>query len=258
MILGIIQARTSSSRLPAKVLKPILGRPMLGLQIERLRRAKRMEKLIVATSTDPSDDAISALCRSLALDSFRGSLDDVLDRFYQAACQHAATTVVRLTGDCPLADPIVVDQLIDLHLTGRYDYSSNGLIRTYPNGLDAEVMQMQCLEAAWREAKLPSEREHVTPFINHRPSRFMLGNLAQNIDQSHMRWVVDEAQDFAFIEAIYEALYPANQAFTTSDVLALLERRPDIAAMMGRAEFNEGYRRSLASDVAFLASRRTN
>src|SRR5262245_37090128 len=174
MILGILQARVSSRRLPGKVLKPILGRPMLERQSERLRRAHRLDKLVVATSTDASDDAIAALCESLPLDCFRGALDDVLDRFYQAAKRYSADTVVRLTGDCPLADPSVIDELILLHESGGYDYTSNTLTRSYPDGLDAEVAQMRCLEAAWHEAALPSEREHVTPFIYRDPERFRL------------------------------------------------------------------------------------
>jgi len=256
MILGILQARTSSRRLPGKVLKPILGRPMLERQIERLRRARRMEGLVVATSDDATDDPIAALCRSLAVDCFRGSLDDVLDRFYQAALRSAADTVVRLTGDCPLADPGVIDALIALHASGGYDYTSNTLTRSYPDGLDAEVASMPCLEAAWREATLPSEREHVTPFIYHHPERFRLGSLVQSTDLSGLRWVVDEPDDFAFVTAIYGALYPENPNFGTADVLALLERRPDIAAHMGHAATNEGYQRSLAADATVLAARK--
>ena len=256
MILGILQARVSSRRLPGKVLKPILGRPMLERLIERLRRSRRMDKVVFSTSSDASDDAIAALCQSLAVECFRGSLDDVLDRFYQAADRHSAGNVVRLTGDCPLADPTVVDRLIELHAAGGYDYTSNTLTRSYPDGLDAEVTQMRCLEAAWREARLPSEREHVTPFIYRHPERFHLGNLAQPTDLSHLRWVVDEPADFAFIAAIYGALYPEKPAFETADVLGLLERRPDIAVLMGRAPANEGYQRSLAADAAILAARK--
>ncbi len=256
MILGILQARTSSRRLPGKVLKPILGRPMLERQIERLRRARRLDKLVVATSTDASDDAIAALCRSLSVDCFRGSLDDVLDRFYQAARRYAPRAVVRLTGDCPLADPQVIDQLIDMHLAGGFDYTSNVVRRSYPDGLDTEVMGFHCLETAWREAVLPSEREHVTPFIRSHRERYRFGDLAQAEDLSDRRWVVDDPADFAFISAIYEALYPANPAFTTADILALLERRPDIAARMGHAPTNEGYQRSLAADAAALAARK--
>jgi len=256
MILGILQARASSRRLPGKVLKPILGRPMLERQIERLRRARRLDKLVVATSTDASDDAIAALCQSLATDCFRGSLDDVLDRFYQAAQRYAPRAVVRLTGDCPLADSEVIDQLIDMHMAGGFDYTSNAVKRSYPDGLDAEVMEFHCLETAWREATLPSEREHVTPYIRAQRERYRFGDLVQPQDLSEQRWVVDDPEDFAFIGAIYEALYPENSAFITADILALLERRPDIAAKMGQAPINEGYQRSLAADAAVLAARK--
>jgi spore coat polysaccharide biosynthesis protein SpsF len=256
MILGILQARASSRRLPGKVLKPILGRPMLERQIERLRRAKRMDKLVVATSTDASDDAIAALCQSLGVDCFRGSLDDVLDRFYQAARRYAPRAVVRLTGDCPLADPTVIDRLVEMHLSGGVDYSSNVIRRTYPDGLDVEVMEFHCLETAWREATLPSEREHVTPFIRGQGERYRFGNLVAPLDLSNYRWVVDDPEDFIFVSAIYEALYPQNPAFTTANILALLDSRPDIRAKMGQASTNEGYQRSLAADAAALAARK--
>jgi spore coat polysaccharide biosynthesis protein SpsF len=253
MILAILQARASSRRLPGKVLKPILGRPMLALQLERVGRAQRIDRLLVATSLDPSDDPIATLCRDLGVGCFRGSLDDVLDRFYQAAAEQKAASVVRLTGDCPLADPAVIDRVVGIHTGGGYDYTSNVLRRTYPDGLDVEMVRFACLEVAWREAQLPSEREHVMPFVNRRPDRFKLHDVTQPNDLSHWRWVVDEPEDFAFITRIYEALYPANPAFTTADVLGLLRERPDIAAMMGRAKTNEGYEKSLAADAAYLA-----
>jgi spore coat polysaccharide biosynthesis protein SpsF len=257
MILGILQARASSRRLPGKVLKPLLGRPMLERQIERLGRARRLDRLTVATSTDTSDDAIAELCARIGIDCFRGSLGDVLDRFYRAALAAKPDMVVRLTGDCPLTDPAVIDALIDLHRAGSFDYSSNAQVRTYPDGLDAEIMQLATLETAWREATLPSEREHVTPFIHRRPERFRLGSLTQTPDRSHLRWVVDDPQDFVFVTAIYEALYPPNPAFTSADILDLLARRPDIAALMGGAATNEGYARSLAADARHLAHKGT-
>src|SRR5262249_43074738 len=156
-------------------------------------------------------------------------------RFYQAARQYAPRAVVRLTGDCPLHDPGVIDQVIDKHLSGGFDYTSNIVKRSYPDGLDTEVMEAHCLEIAWREAQLPSEREHVTPIIYHSPPElFHLGHVVQEPDLSYLRWVVDEQADFSFISAVYEALYPVNPIFTTADVLALLEHRPDIATMMGK------------------------
>jgi len=148
MILAILQARTSSSRLPGKVLKPILGKPMLLLQIERVRRARKIDKLVVATSNDPSDDGIEALCKQHGIDCFRGSLNDVLDRFYRAALTYNPEHIVRLTGDCPLIDPELVDSIIDMHLEGNYDYTSNAIQMTFPDGLDVEILTIKVLKEA--------------------------------------------------------------------------------------------------------------
>src|SRR5262245_53776967 len=142
MMLGIVQARVSSTRLPGKVLKPILGATMLARQMERLQRSQAMDRLIVATSTDASDDAIEALCRASEVPCWRGSLDDVLDRFHGAARAHNATDVVRLTGDCPLADPLVIDAVVRLYRSSGVDYASNTIVPTFPDGLDVEVMSI--------------------------------------------------------------------------------------------------------------------
>jgi len=165
MILAILQARVSSTRLPGKVLKPILGMPMLLRQIERVKQAKLIEQLLVATSDDKSDDPIEQLCRENDIACFRGSLDDVLDRFYQAAKPYQPDHIVRLTGDCPLIDPQLIDEVVVFCLSGDYDYVSNAFEPTYPDGLDVEVFRFPCLQQAWEEAELPSEREHVTLFI---------------------------------------------------------------------------------------------
>ena len=164
-VLCILQARVSSTRLPGKVLKPILGEPMLARQIERIARAERVDALTVATSDEPSDDGVAGLCERLGVDCYRGSLDDVLDRFYQAAQRSGPSHVMRLTGDCPLTDPAILDALVELHLAGDFDYSSNVEVRTYPVGLDAEIFRYELLVRAWRNATSPYEREHVTPFM---------------------------------------------------------------------------------------------
>ena len=252
MILAILQARFSSKRLPGKVLKSILGKPMLLLQIERIRRSARIDRLMVATSTAPSDDAIEKLCRDNAVDVFRGSLDDVLDRFYQAAHPLRPDHVVRLTGDCPLADPELIDQVTDFHVKGGFDYTSNTVEPTWPDGLDIEVIRFSCLEQAWQEAVLPSEREHVTPFLRRQPERFRIGSIKNNIDQSALRWTVDEHLDFELVRTIYEALYPDRPSFTTADVLELLKTRPELASLNTRYERNEGYEKSLAGDARLL------
>lgn len=229
MILAILQARTSSTRLPGKVLMPILGQPMLARQIERVRRARRIDRLVVATSSEASDDAVAALCHQLGVARFRGSLDDVLDRFYKAAAPYRPAHVVRLTGDCPLADPHLIDRLIGFHLDGGFDYSSNSLERTYPRGLDAEIMNLATLGEAWHEARLAPEREHVTPFIYRHPERYRLGSLTGDRDLSALRWCVDEPEDMEVARSIYGALYPANPNFTTADILDYLSRHRDVA-----------------------------
>lgn len=228
MILGILQARISSSRLPGKVLKPLLGEPMLARQVERLRRVRGMDRLLIATSSDAEDGPIAELADRLGLPCHRGSLTDVLDRFVQAARPHAPKQVVRLTGDCPLADPGMIDRLIAFHLEGGYDYSSNCLTPTLPDGLDAEILTFATLEAAWRLARTPPEREHVTLHVNRRPQQYRIGALTDPRNLGHLRWTVDEPEDFTLVERIYAALYPQNPAFGMAEILDLLTRQPDL------------------------------
>lgn len=250
MILGLLQARVSSTRLPGKVILPLLGKPMILRQLERLRRVRQIDKLVLATSNDPSDDPLAALCTKESIECFRGSLDDVLDRFYQAARAHQPDYVVRLTGDCPLADPEIIDDLISYFLDMGGDYASNCLEPTFPDGLDAEIVRFSCLETAWKEATLPSQREHVTPFIHQQPGRFRIGCTKSNTDLSELRWTVDEPVDFELVTRIYEALYPQNPDFSTSDILTLLELNPRLRSMNVGIMRNEGYRNSLRKDAA--------
>ena len=245
-ILGLLQARVSSSRLPGKVLKPILGKPMLLRQIERVRRARSLDHLVVATSTDPSDDAIEELCASAGIDCFRGSLEDVLDRFYQAALRFTPQHIVRLTGDCPLADPELIDRVVAFYLTGGFDDAGNAVEATFPDGLDVEVVRFAVLEQAWKEARRPFDREHVTMFVHAHPERFRVGSYEHPVNLSHLRWTVDEAEDFELVTEIYEALYPQNPQFTTADVLDLLAKRPELSDSNHRIERFEGVRRLVA------------
>lgn len=256
MILGILQARVSSTRLPGKVLKPVQGKPLLELQIERLLRAKRLDRLVIATSTDASDDALAELCARLGVECYRGSLQDVLDRFYQAARKHPAQHIVRLTGDCPLADPALIDALIEFHLAGGYEYSSNTVEPTFPDGLDAEIFRASALDESWREAVLPSHREHVTQFVLSQPQRYRVGNYRGEPDCSALRWTVDEPEDFELIREIYDTLYPANPAFSTADVLALLKARPALATANTAFQRNEGLQKSKREDEQFMKTRR--
>jgi spore coat polysaccharide biosynthesis protein SpsF len=229
MIAAILQARMSSSRLPGKIAMPVLGKPMLECQIERLLRSRHIGRLIVATSVDSSDDTTEAVARAAGVDVWRGSLNDVLDRYYQAACTLMPDHVIRVTGDCPLADWEVIDQLAEFHLAGGYDYSSNIMPATWPDGIDAEIMTFASLERAWKEGKSPLEREHVTPYIYRHPDLFRLGAMTRDDDISHIRWTVDYPEDFTFVTAVYENLYPGNPSFLSSDILALMEARPDLA-----------------------------
>jgi spore coat polysaccharide biosynthesis protein SpsF len=245
MILAIVQARMSSTRLPGKVLLPLLGEPMLARQVERLRRAQSIDQLLIATTADPWDDLIASVAAELSVESSRGSVDDVLDRFYQAAVPHRPSHIVRLTADCPLADWSLVDRAVQIAVGENYHYVSTALHETWPDGLDAEVMTFAALETAWREARSPVEREHVTPYIVNRAERFRQSSVDSPVDLSAMRWTVDEPRDFAFVSAIYEALYPANPAFTTEDVLILLRERPELMEINRGIERNEGLRRSV-------------
>lgn len=247
-VVGVLQARVGSRRLPGKVLAEVVGRPLLALQLERLGRCRRLEALVVATSDHPDDDALEDLAARAGVACHRGSLDDVLDRVLRAAEAQRADHVVRLTGDCPLADPTLVDLVVERHLTAGNDYTSNALERTYPDGLDAEAVTLDVLRIAWAEAELASEREHVTPFVWARPDRFRLGSVRGAVDLSAHRWTVDEPRDLEFVRRVYEALYPTDRAFGTADVLALLERRPELCGWNAGIETNEGYARSLAAE----------
>jgi len=252
MIVAILQVRVSSSRLPNKVLKPILGKPMLTLQLERVQRSTMLDQLVVATSLDDSDDNLESLCKEFDIPCFRGSLEDVLDRFYQAAVQYQPEHVVRLTGDCPLADPVVIDQVVEFYLQENFDYASNTLEPTFPDGLDVEVFRFSVLEQAWQEAELPSQREHVTPFIHTQPDRFRLGSFKGDVDLSTLRWTVDELEDFELVCRIYEELYPNTPNFTTDDVLELLKRRPELQTINIHFTRNEGFQKSLLKDAQWL------
>jgi spore coat polysaccharide biosynthesis protein SpsF len=247
-VVAVLQARSTSTRLPGKVLKPILGEPMLARQIERIQRSREIDRLIVATSEEASDDSLAQLCSRLDVPCFRGSLNDVLDRFFRAVEPLAPAYVVRLTGDCPLADPDVIDAAILMCKAGHYDYVTNALHATYPDGLDVEVFTYASLAEAHREASLLSQREHVTPFINRQPERFKIGELMNAEDLSALRWTVDESEDFALVARIYEELYPLNPAFRMNDVLALLERHPGWKTVNTAHKRNEGYEKSLEKD----------
>jgi spore coat polysaccharide biosynthesis protein SpsF len=222
---GIItQARMTSTRLPGKVLKTVLGKTLLEHHIERLRRAK-VDEVVVATTTNAEDEPVVALCRKLSVPYFRGSELDVLGRYAGAAKQRGLDLVVRVTSDCPLIDPLVIDRVIALR-SDKYDYASNTITRSYPRGMDTEVFSGEMLAQAAAEAKEGYEREHVTPFFYKRPERFRIGQDVYPTDESAHRWTVDTPEDFLLIEKLLTGLYPEKPDFSLEDALALIGRHP--------------------------------
>jgi spore coat polysaccharide biosynthesis protein SpsF len=224
---AIIQARMGSSRLPGKVLLDLAGEPMLARVINRMCRAQSLDGVIIATTTEPADDSLVALCNARGWPCFRGSRDDVLDRYYRAAQEFGAAIVVRITSDCPLIDPEVIDRVVRelLDHRSRPDYASNVLPRrTYPRGLDVEAFRWETLKAIWQEDDNPAWREHVTQFLHHHPERFVIHSVLNDRDLSAMRWTVDTPEDLEFVRLIYGAF--GHDHFSRHDVLALLEAQP--------------------------------
>ena len=239
-ILTVIQARMSSSRLPGKVLLPILGKPLLIRMVERVETAKLIGQLIVATSTNPDDDQIENICNAYNLTCFRGHLTDLLDRHYQAGRNFGADTVVKIPSDCPLIDPLIIDKVLEFYIKNntKYDFVSNLHPATYPDGNDVEVMSMSALEHAWKEANKPLEREHTTPFFWENPHKFKIGNVTweTGLDYSTtQRWTIDFEEDYRFIKRVYEELYNINSSFGLNDILQLLKEKPEIS------EINQKY-----------------
>jgi spore coat polysaccharide biosynthesis protein SpsF len=230
-VAAIISARMSSRRMPGKVLAPLAGAPAIVRMVERARRATLLDAVIVATSIDPSDDPLVEILSAASIPHHRGSLDDVLDRFV-AALPAGATAAIRLTGDCPLIDPGIVDRAIARYFEEQpwADYVTNAVVRTHPDGLDVEVIRPSLLRRAAREATSAWDREHVTPWIQRRAR---IVPIADDVDRSRLRWTLDTPADYAFIAAIYDALHGACPAFSTADVLALLEARPELARIGG-------------------------
>jgi glutamate-1-semialdehyde 2,1-aminomutase/spore coat polysaccharide biosynthesis protein SpsF len=246
-----------STRLPGKVLADVAGRPMLEHIVSRLRRARLITDVIVATSVNKTDDRIAELGSKKSFQVFRGDENDVLDRYYQAAKSANADVVVRITGDCPLIDPEIVDRVVAAFLREHCDYVSNTLVCTYPDGLDTEVFSFAALESAWTEARRAADREHVTPFIRT-SRRFRLLNVESDLGRStrHLRWTVDEPRDLEFIRAIYARL-DKKEFFGWHQVLALLDSDPILGNLNAACIRNEGFYRSVAHETALPPRRRS-
>lgn len=251
LILGVIQARTGSSRLPGKIFMEFSGKSDLFHVYDRVSRSKKINKLVIATSDKSSDDKVLEFCVKEEINCYRGSEEDVLDRFYQCCKKFSLVKndiVVRITADCPLIDPIIIDEVIGFFEENKYDYLSNGIEPTFPDGLDVEVFTFAALKKSWEEAKLLSEREHVTPYIRSNESLFKIGNYRNKTDLSHYRWSLDEIEDYQLINAIYEKLYTPDKMFITQDVLSLLKDNPQLCAINSKYARNEGYLKSLEND----------
>jgi spore coat polysaccharide biosynthesis protein SpsF len=248
-VVAIIQARMSSSRLPGKVLLDIAGQPMLARVVARTAKAATVHQILVATTTDASDDPVAARCEAMGIPCTRGSLDDVLDRYYQAASQSKADIVVRITGDCPAIDPVLIDDCVNTLLEGSYDFTCNRLpppfTRTYPIGLDTEVCTFAALEKAWNEATEIFHREHVMPYLYEGVKLSAIsGHLAEGISQrgykiaqlhnepdyGRMRWTVDTPEDLEFMRQLYIRL-DGRDDFSWWDVLQLVHSDPELAAI---------------------------
>ena len=247
-VIAIIQARMGSTRLHGKVLMCVEERPLLWYQIERLKRCKKISKIVIATSVSSQDDAIEVFCMKNKIDCFRGSENDVLDRYYQCAVTYKADIVVRTTGDCPLIDPYLTDEAVGYYLENKdFDLVKTG--PSYPEGFDVEVFPFNSLEVARNEAKLKSEREHVTPFLWKNDQRFKIKILSLKKDYSFLRLTVDELVDFDVVKTVIEKLHKKNGTiFYLEDILDLYKKRPGIFEKNKNVIRNEGYQKSLQED----------
>jgi spore coat polysaccharide biosynthesis protein SpsF len=252
-IVAIIQARMGATRLPGKVLKEAAGKPLLWHLINRLQKCKSLDEIVVGTTTNESDRKIIEFCKQNTIHYFAGSEKDVLDRYYQAAKSFNADSIVRITADCPVIDPQIVDEVTNEYVEKGYDVC--GLSGGFPDGLDVTVFSFETLEDTWKNAKLPSEREHVGPYMSKHPEKFKSGEYVKFDNLGHHRWTVDEENDLRFIREIFSRLYEPGKIFLTEDILNLLEREPELSKINEGIVRNEGYIKSLKEDEEFLKKR---
>lgn len=227
---AIIEARMTSTRLPGKIMIPVLGKPLLELLVERLKRAKLLNQIVIATTQNSSDDVVEQLAHRLGVGCFRGSEEDVLDRVLRAARTYNVDIIVEVTGDCPLMDPIILDQIIHTYQTKNVDYVSNILERTYPRGMDIQIFSTAVLEKVSRLTNDPIDHEHVSLYIHEHPEIFTLANVKSDLPENKwdIRLTVDTQEDFQLIKAIFDSLYPRNPEFTLHEILDLLEKRKEL------------------------------
>jgi spore coat polysaccharide biosynthesis protein SpsF (cytidylyltransferase family) len=252
-VIAIIQARMGSTRLPGKVLLKLEDKTVLEHVFNRVRSGKSVDDVVVATTIARDDLQIVGLCANLGVSVYCGSENDVLDRYYQAARLFQADHIVRISSDCPVIDPKVIEDVITLHLKKDADYTSNTLKETYPDGQDVEVFTFASLRTAWKNAKISSEREHVTPYIRNHPDLFKHVSLEYKEDLSQKRWTLDNAEDLEFLKLVYKYLYNKylynkDRLFNMGDILKLIDEKPEIEKINQYIIRNEGYIKSLMED----------
>ena len=248
-IIAIVQARMGSNRLPNKMMKDIVGKPLIQHVFERLSQSRFIDKIILATTDKRIDDCLSDQINNLGYNVYRGSENDVLDRYYQASLAYKPRGIVRISGDCPLIDPRVIDEVVDYFLHNNYDYVSNTNPPTFPDGLDVEVISFKALQKAASEANLMSEREHVVPYIVKNSDMFRISNIINSSDDlSYMRWTVDTHRDLKFVRKIFEMLYNDSNIFHMEDIVDLLDKNPLLMDINKGINRNEGYLLSLKHD----------
>ena len=250
MIGCIIQARMGSSRLPGKALmKSDSGKPLLYYVINQLRYCSKVKNLVIATTTNQEDDEIEKFANNNSINVFRGKEKDVLDRYFQCAKKYSFSTIVRITADCPLIDPQIVDKVIEQFFSGNYDFATNTLTRTFPIGTDVEVFSFSALNKAWENAQLPSEREHVTPYF-HNKENFKIINVENDKNISNLRLTVDRIEDFELIKQILNNI--SINPIHLEDVLELFSRKPELIEINKHINHNEGFNKSLEEDKEFI------
>ncbi|RAP38966.1 hypothetical protein DID80_01135 [Candidatus Marinamargulisbacteria bacterium SCGC AAA071-K20] len=249
-IVAIIQSRQGSSRLPGKALKPLFnGKGALELMLQRVAPSKKVHQFIVATTRSESDNAIESLCKQLEVACFRGSEEDVLDRYFEAAKLVKATHIVRLTGDCPIQDYEVIDRLVSSFFEDDLDYAANAITPTYPDGFDAEIFTMETLKLLKEKATKPSEKEHVTPYIHSHPELFKIKNVSFNRDVSHLRLTLDTIEDFDVLQKLAPLVFGGTEYCHINSILDYLDSHPSLLEINKKYERNEGYKKSLEKDL---------
>lgn len=252
-IFALIQARTGARRLANKVLLDLCGKTVLEHVIDRVSRARTIDEAVVVTTVRKEDLKIVELVSRKGTRTLCGSEDDVLDRYYQAARLLNAQHIVRITADCPVIDADVIDQVVNYYFKSKADYCSNTITQTFPDGLDVEVFSFDALAKAWKNARLSSEREHVTPYIRNNARLFKVVSIEHPVNLGVHRWTLDEKKDYEFLSELFNGLYRKNAYFGMSDILKFLEKNPGLKSINTQITRNEGYARSLRNDKVAYA-----